>query len=321
MVAERVCKSFGSLEVLKDVNFKVEKGEVVTLLGPNGAGKSTLMRILTGILLPTAGAVWIEGHRMDREPLLAKRHLGYLPEQTPFYTELTVREYLHFVAAAKGLNPAVQKEKVQEVLRRCDIEEFSNRRMGILSKGTLRRVGIAQAIVNDPSVLVLDEPTSGLDPSQASSFRDLILELKKQTAIVLSTHLMIDASELSDRILFMHKGRILLEDTVEGLKKRFTERDVYQVRLRTRGDVETEDSIRKVLDEIEGILEVKAFPNFDPHAWMLSVFTQPGWNPTSKLLPLLTSRNWDLLELHQKTMDLEEVFGEITLAAQTRGGQ
>jgi len=193
--------------------------------------------------------------------------------------------------------------------------------MGILSKGTLRRVGIAQAIVNDPSVLVLDEPTSGLDPSQASSFRDLILELKKQTAIVLSTHLMIDASELSDRILFMHKGRILLEDTVEGLKKRFTERDVYQVRLRTRGDVETEASIRKVLDEIEGILEVKAFPNSDPHAWMLTVFTQPGWNPTSKLLPLLTSRNWDLLELHQKTMDLEEVFGEITRGAQPKGGQ
>ena len=240
MVVERVCKRFGALEVLKDVSFQVEKGEVVTLLGPNGAGKSTLMRILTGILLPTSGTVWIEGHRMDREPLLAKRHLGYLPEQTPFYAELTVREYLHFVAAAKGVSPAGQKEKVQEVLRRCDIEEFQNRRMGILSKGTLRRVGIAQAIVNDPSVLVLDEPTSGLDPSQASSFRDLILELKKETAIVLSTHLMIDASELSDRILFMHKGRILLEDTVEGLKKRFSERDLYQVRIRTKGNIETE---------------------------------------------------------------------------------
>lgn len=321
MVVERVCKRFGSLEVLKDVSFRVERGKVVTLLGPNGAGKSTLMRILTGILLPASGTVWIEGHRMDREPLQAKRHLGYLPEQTPFYPELTVLEYLRFVAAAKGVQPAVQKEKVQEVLHRCDIEEFQNRRMGILSKGTLRRVGIAQAIVNNPSVLILDEPTSGLDPSQALIFRNLILELKKETAIVLSTHLMIDASALSDQVLFMHRGQILLEDTVEGLKKRFAERNAYEVRIRTKGSAETEASIRKVLSEIEGILEVNASLVSDPHTWRMTVFTQPGWNPASGFLPALTSRNWDLLELQQRTMDLEEVFGEITRGVQTRSGQ
>jgi len=313
VVVENVGKRFGSLEVLKNVSFRVEKGEVLTLLGPNGAGKSTLMRILTGILLPSTGVVWIDGIRMDSEPEQAKKRLGYLPEQTPFYPELAVEEYLRFVAAAKGVDPAIQKEKVQEVIQRCDLEEYRNRRMGTLSKGTLRRVGIAQAIVNDPSVLVLDEPTSGLDPSQALSFRELILALRPQTAIVLSTHLMIDASQLGTRVLFIHKGQILLEDTVEGLKKRFAERDVYQLRIRLKGEGETEDSILKGLSGIEGVQEVKAFPSVDPCVWDLSVCTLSGWNPTSAFLPLLRDRNWDLLELHQKTMSLEEVFAQITM--------
>ncbi|MCX7787343.1 MAG: ABC transporter ATP-binding protein [Spirochaetes bacterium] len=319
VVVENISKRFGSLEVLENVNFRVEKGEVLTLLGPNGAGKSTLMRILTGILLPSTGVVWIDGVRMDVDPVQAKRHLGYLPEQTPLYPELTVEEYLCFVAAAKGVEPAKQKERVREVIHHCDIEEYRNRRMGTLSKGTLRRVGIAQAIVNDPSVLILDEPTSGLDPSQALSFRELISALRPHTAIVLSTHLMADASQLGTRVLFIHKGRILLEDTVEGLKRRFAERDVYQLKIRVKGERETEDSILKVLSGIEGVQEVKVSPLADPFVWDLIIFTFPDWNPTRSFLPLLGSRNWELIELQQKTMSLEEVFAQITARTQEVG--
>lgn len=321
---QNVGKRFGSLEVLKNINFRVEGGEVLTLLGPNGAGKSTLMRILTGILLPSTGSVRIDGYRMDTEPVRAKKHLGYLPEQTPLYPELSVEEYLRFVAAAKGVNPAKQKEKVLEVIQRCDIEEYRNQRMGTLSKGTLRRVGIAQAIVNEPSVLVLDEPTSGLDPSQASSFRELIQSLRPHTAIVLSTHLMIDASQLGTRILFIHKGQILLEDTVEGLKKRFSERDMYQLRIRVKGEGEPEDVILNALSGIENLKEVRVSPSTDPFVWDLTVFAQPGWNPTGSILPILAARNWELVELHQKTMELDEVFAQITQGtwdANTRAGQ
>ncbi len=335
VVVEKVGKRFGSLEVLSNVSFRVEKGEVLTLLGPNGAGKSTLMRILTGILLPSIGTVRVSGFRMDSEPVQAKKYLGYLPEQTPFYPELSVEEYLRFAAAAKGVPPARQKEKVDEVIQQCDIEEFRKRRMGTLSKGTLRRVGIAQAIVNDPSVLILDEPTSGLDPSQAMCFRELILALRTKAAIVLSTHLMIDASFLSSRVLFIHKGKILLEDTVEGLKERFAQKDLYQVRVRLKREGESEDSILRAVGGVEGILEVKAIPSPDPLIWDLMVFAVPGFNPTGSFLPALGARNWDLLELRQKTMTLEEVFAQLTKdatintrdattntgTAQTKGGQ
>ena len=218
IVVENLTKVYGARVAVDNVNFNIAKGEIVGFLGPNGAGKSTTMRMLTGFLSPTAGRVTIGGHDMAENPIEAKQLLGYLPESPPLYPEMTVRDYLNFVAQLKGLDKAKRKERLAFVLEKCFLQDRVDQVIGQLSKGYKQRVGIAQALIHNPPVLILDEPTSGLDPQQIIQIRALIAELAVDHTIILSTHILPEVQTTCNRVLIISGGKLVAEGSAEQLE-------------------------------------------------------------------------------------------------------
>ena len=212
-------KSYRDLKAVNDVTFKVDKGEILGFLGPNGAGKTTTMRILTGALPPTSGRVKVAGFDVFEQPVEVKKRIGYLPENPPVYTDMTARAYLRFVASIKGVPRGMRKRRVAEAMDKCLIGDVQHRLIGRLSKGYRQRVGLAQAIINDPHVLILDEPTIGLDPAQIIEVRELIKSLAGKHTIVLSTHILPEVVATCQRVLMIAQGRIVADDTLAGLQK------------------------------------------------------------------------------------------------------
>ncbi|MFH1360828.1 MAG: ABC transporter ATP-binding protein [Candidatus Omnitrophota bacterium] len=208
----KISKYFGSVEALKDISFEITKGEIVGFLGPNGAGKTTLMRILTGYLPPSKGRVSVAGFDMARNPLSAKQRIGYLPEIPPLYKDMVVRDYLKFSAKLKGVPFKQFRKKIDKALDDCHIRDVSSKTIGTLSKGYQQRVGIAQAIVHDPEVLILDEPTSGLDPLQIIQVRNLIKDLEERRTVILSTHILSEIEQIAKRVIIIHQGSIVKDD-------------------------------------------------------------------------------------------------------------
>ncbi len=208
---EGLTKRYGAISAIEDLTFSVEKGEIVGFLGLNGAGKTTTMRILTGFIPPTAGRASIAGHDVSSESLEARRHVGYLPENAPLYTDVPVRTYLDFVGKVKGLEPAARRRQIDEVLAACAIEDAADRLIGRLSKGYRQRVGLAQALLGNPDVLILDEPTSGLDPAQIREIRELIRRLAGERTVILSTHILPEVEMICSRVLIVHRGRLLAD--------------------------------------------------------------------------------------------------------------
>src|SRR5262245_20125822 len=206
-------KVFGAVEAVGGISFRVEPGEIVGFLGPNGAGKTTTMRILAGIFPPTSGEVRIAGHDPLREPLACRRAVGYFPEYAPFYPELRVERYLRFVAALKHVPRAARPGAVAEVLASCGLERVAHRRIGTLSKGYRQRVGLAQALVGDPPILILDEPTIGLDPEQVSEIRDFVRALRGNRTVFFSSHILSEVEALCERVIVIARGRLLGEGT------------------------------------------------------------------------------------------------------------
>ena len=217
---EHITKRYGRVTAVDDVSFKVEKGEILGFLGPNGAGKTTTMRILTGYMPPTDGKATVAGFDVFTHPVEAKRRTGYLPETPPLYPDMTVREYLDFVARIKGVPPAERKSRVDNVMQRTHVADMASRHCGKLSKGYRQRVGLAQAIIHNPEVLILDEPTAGLDPKQIIETRDLIRGLAGNHTIVLSTHILPEVSQTCQRVVIINKGRVVAVDTPENLTAR-----------------------------------------------------------------------------------------------------
>jgi ABC-2 type transport system ATP-binding protein len=212
-------KRFGSLTAVDHISFSVERGEVVGFLGPNGAGKSTAMRIISGFMEPTSGQAWIDGHDSHTDPIAARRRLGYLPEGAPAYPDMTPIAFLHFIAEIRGLSGAAAEERIAEVVRRVHLEGVLRQPIETLSKGFKRRVGLAQAILHDPKVLVMDEPTDGLDPNQKHEVRTLIREMGRSKAIVLSTHILEEVEAVCTRAIIITRGRIVFDgkpDELEG---------------------------------------------------------------------------------------------------------
>jgi ABC-2 type transport system ATP-binding protein len=206
-------KRFGAFTAVDDISFKVERGEVVGFLGPNGAGKSTTMKIIAGFLEPTSGSAFVAGHNAQTDQIAARRRLGYLPEGAPAYPDMTVGAFLEFVASMRGLDRATARRRLAELVERIDLAEVWNRRIEALSKGFKRRVGIAQALVHDPDVLILDEPTDGLDPNQKHEMRELIRTLAPDKAIVISTHILDEVEAICTRALIIARGRLLVDST------------------------------------------------------------------------------------------------------------
>jgi ABC-2 type transport system ATP-binding protein len=225
--AKDLTKTYGELRAVDGVSFKVDPGEILGFLGPNGAGKTTTMRILTGFLPPTSGQVVVAGYDVQEQPMEVKRRIGYLPETPPLYSDLSVLSYLSFVAKIKGIPKAERQGRIDWVLTRCGLSEVRSRLIGNLSKGFRQRVGLAQAIVHKPDVLVLDEPTIGLDPRQIREIRELIRELSKEHTIILSTHILPEVTMICTRAVIINRGRIVLEGKVADLTRERTLEEVF----------------------------------------------------------------------------------------------
>jgi ABC-2 type transport system ATP-binding protein len=234
LVARELSKRYGPFQALHGVSFSLQQGEVVGFLGPNGAGKSTTMKILTGYVAPSSGSALIAGHDLARDPLACRRAIGYLPEELPLYLDMTVTAYLDHVARLKGIARSARRREVVDALAAAWLGENAHRHIRKLSKGNRQRVGLAQALIGRPRILILDEPTSGLDPSQVAHFRDLIRTLSAGHTILLSTHILAEVEACCSRVVVVHRGRTVAEEPIEALRRRATQ--VTRLRLRTRAD-------------------------------------------------------------------------------------
>ena len=222
---EKVCKNYGNIEAVKDVDFSAEKGEIIALLGPNGAGKSTLMNMIAGYLSPTSGDIFVCGKDISQSPLWGKENIGFLPEGAPLYADLSVKSFLNYMAELRGCG----KKRVDEVIEVSKIEQVAKQKVETLSKGYQRRVGFAQSILGNPKVLLLDEPTDGLDPNQKKHIRSLIKKMSKDKCIVISTHLLEEAEDLCNRIVLLNKGKIVADGTLADILKKYKKTSLENV--------------------------------------------------------------------------------------------
>lgn len=292
-------KRYNDVTVVNDVSFSVARGEVLGFLGPNGAGKTTTMRMLTGYLPATSGQITIAGHDIQREPLKARSRIGYLPEGVPLYPEMTVSGYLDHMARLR--NVANRRDAVERAMGLVHMSERANHQIGKLSKGQRQRVGLAQALLHDPDVLILDEPTVGLDPRQIIEVRELIRELGATRTVILSTHILPEVSMLCNRVVIIKKGEVVAVDTPAGLTARLQGADRVELRVQ----VDTIDATP--LLQIAGVNSVT---NDAPGH--VVVETEPGRELRPAIAAVAIAQQWGLLELRQITLSLEEIFLELT---------
>ncbi|MCD6319554.1 MAG: ATP-binding cassette domain-containing protein [Candidatus Desulfofervidaceae bacterium] len=296
-----VSKWLGQRKILKDISFRVEKGEILGFLGPNGAGKTTTMRVLTGFFPPNEGSVKILGHDIVQNPLAVKQRLGYLPEHNPLYPEMTVEGYLRFAARIKGVEAKEETKRVNTVIAECGLEDVRYRLIRRLSKGYKQRIGLAQALVNDPEVLILDEPTIGLDPKQIYEIRQLIKSLAGKKTVILSTHILPEVSMVCTKVLIINRGQVVAEDTPAHLMAR-----EGQVEILVKAPIQT---LKQHLETVPEIKEIKIQPESE---YVRAVIrSSPGLDIRSLLAREIVQQGWDLLELTPKRASLEEVFVQL----------
>ncbi len=297
-------KYYGNFKAIEDVSFTVQRGEILGFLGPNGAGKTTTMRILTGYMPATAGVCRVGGLDVFEQPVAVKRQIGYLPENVPLYPEFTVFEYLQFVARIKGVPKADQPAVLERIIGRCGLESVRHRLIAQLSKGYRQRVGLAQALVHDPAVIVLDEPTIGLDPAQIREVRELIKGLGRDHTIILSSHILPEVSQVCDRVVIINKGRIVAEDTPENL----TVSAAGQATLLCR--VGGDEATVQALFAAEGLPGPGAVQREDGGLWRVTVpLDDPGRPP--QLARRIVEAGLELHELTPSRATLEDVFLEL----------
>jgi len=296
---EQLSRSFGAVTAVADVSFTVERGEILGFLGPNGAGKSTTMKMLSGNLAPGAGQILVDGFDLLDQPCQAKACIGYLPEQPPVYRELTVDEYLDYCARLNRIERARIKDAVAMAKERCGLTSVGRRLIGNLSKGYQQRVGIAQAIIHVPALVILDEPTVGLDPIQIREIRALIRELGQEHSVILSTHILPEVQAVCDRVQIIDKGALVYSDTIAGLDQRMQSSSILLAMHKPPAE--------QVLLSIAGVLSVDAVS--DEH---YRIHFDPQCNPAQQLVEASVSGNWCLYELVPERMSLEQVFVDIT---------
>ncbi len=293
-------KDYGARRAIENLTFEARQGEILGFLGPNGAGKTTTMRILSGYMPPTAGSAQVAGYDIISESLEVRRRVGYLPETVPLYNDMTVFDYLKFMADLRHLPRA--EDRVDTVLDMVGLIERADGYIGNLSKGMRQRVGLAQALLHRPEVLILDEPTIGLDPAQVVEVRNLIRELGKERTVLLSTHILSEAQQICDRVVIINKGRIVAEDSPENLQARLS--GAQRVSLRVRG--ESDELVEKIA-AIPGVQEVIALPE-----GVLEFQHAPGQDVRPEVARTIVRANYDLLEMQPVGMSLEEIFLELT---------
>jgi ABC-2 type transport system ATP-binding protein len=303
---ESLTKRYGEFEAVRDVSFEVEKGEILGFLGPNGAGKTTTLRILTCFMGPTSGRASIAGFDVVEESMQVRSRIGYLPEQVPLYREMTPRALLHFYGKLRGMNKPDRVERIDEVARTTAIDDVLDKAIGKLSKGYRQRVGLAQAMLHDPEVLILDEPTVGLDPRQIADTRSVIKELAGDHTVILSTHILPEVSMTCERVAIISEGRIVAKDTPDALVSSMAKHERTFVRVRGDG------SLERILEPVAGVSAVKVDRTAGGEGRGFIVESEVGSDPRPRIAETVVGSDLDLLELRPLAMSLEEIFVELT---------
>lgn len=296
-------KKYGPNWAVKDINFTVKKGEVVGFLGPNGAGKTTTMKIITGFMAPTEGVAKVGGLDVFEDPIAVKRMIGYLPETPPLYVDMRVADFLNYVGQLKGLKKAEIKLGVEKALEKTNLTEVRNRMIGNLSKGFRQRVGIAQALVHDPAVLILDEPTVGLDPKQVLEIRNLIKDLSGNRTVILSTHILPEVEATCERIIIINKGQIVAEDTIQGLSRRMSDSRKILVRVRREG------SLEKNIGALKGVKSIRPLKD-GQHTYEVEL--EKSEESCELLAEAVVKSGAGLVELRPLEASLEDIFLKLT---------
>jgi len=303
---QHLTKRYGRVTAVDDVSFRVERGEILGFLGPNGAGKTTTMRILTGYIPATEGKAIVAGFDVFDQPIEAKRRTGYLPETPPLYPDMSVAEYLNFVASIKGVPANEKRQRIQQVMIKTRIDDMANRLCSKLSKGYRQRVGLAQSIIHNPDVLILDEPTAGLDPKQIIETRQLIKELAGDHTIILSTHILPEVSQTCQRVVIINKGRVVAVDTPDNLTARLRGSETMYIQIDANG-LDASGALRRV----PGVTRVIESDRREP-AVGYEVESERGHDVRRELARIVVSSGWGLLELRPMRISLEDIFLSLT---------
>lgn len=294
-VAE-LTKIYGSQKAVDTISFSAQPGKILGFLGPNGAGKSTTMKVATGFIPPSEGTVEVCGIDVMNQPVEARKKIGYLPENNPLYLDMYVHEYLLFMAAAHGMKGSEAKARVKEMVDRCGLTKEQNKKIGMLSKGYRQRVGLAQALLHDPEVLILDEPTTGLDPNQLVEIRKLIKSISQDKTVILSTHIMQEVKALCDRVVIINQGKIVANDTLKNLMGN-------RVSLKVEFESDVDQKALEALGQVESL---------GAHQYVIS--TASGQDLRAILFKMAKENDWVILSMSQESQDLEEIFHQLTQA-------
>lgn len=313
---ENLCKDFGKFRAIDQVSFELKQGEVLGFLGPNGAGKTTTMRILTGFFPPSEGKVYIGGVELFKNPRDAKKKIGYLPESVSLYPDMRVEEFLRFVASVKGVPGRSRKEHLEGIMTRCGLMEMRKRLIGRLSKGYKQRVGLAQALVGDPDILVLDEPTNGLDPKQIIEIRKLIRELGRERSLIISTHILPEVSMVCDRVLIMNQGKVVASGTTGELEAGLTKALEVHVVI---GDRTRKDEALNILKSFTSAENVSVEEKDGNVAFCLTMGQGEDLRPA--ITRIFVQHQIPILEIRSGRLSLEEIFMKIVVSEKTAGGE
>ena len=310
---ENLSKSYDGVMAIQNLNFEIKKGEIVGFLGPNGAGKTTTMNILTCYLAPTNGTASLADFDIKKNSLEVRRRVGYLPEDNPLYEEMAVYEYLDFIAKMREITGEEKANRLKEVVDICGLKEVISKDIGQLSRGYKQRVGFAQAIFHNPDILIMDEPTSGLDPNQTREIRELIIKLKKEKTVVISTHILSEAQAISDRVMIINKGSIVADGTKEELERMVQGREIIYVKLET-----SPEEVIDPLTSLEGVESVKERDKEGDNIYGYEIGTTKGMDIRKSLHRFIDGKGWPMLELHREIVSLEDIFRQLT---EENGGQ
>lgn len=300
VILEHITKVFGDQRAVNNLSFEAKKGEVLGFLGPNGAGKTTTMKMITCFLPPTFGKVTVCGFDTLKNPLEVRRKIGYLPEHNPLYKDMYIKEYLHFVAGVHGIRKA--SKRVAEMIELTGLQKEEHKKISQLSKGYRQRVGLAQAMLHDPEVLILDEPTSGLDPNQLAEIRLLIQQLGEEKTVIFSTHIMQEVQAVCKRVLIINNGSLLADDPIEKLESRITGESVVTIVL---NEPVTES-------ELKGIPGLKSVKKINEYRWQLIAAAEVDLREST--FDFVVSKGWKLMEMHKEVYSVEDVFQKLTTA-------
>jgi len=298
---ENITKLYGVQKALDNISFEIKTGEIIGFLGPNGAGKSTLMKIITGYIPQTSGKIWVNNKDIDTNSLEIRKEIGYLPEHNPLYLDMYVKEYLGFIAGIYKLGNQ-KKTKITEIIEKTGLTQEQHKKIGALSKGYRQRVGLAQALIHDPKVLILDEPTTGLDPNQIVEIRNLISEVGKNKTVMLSTHIMQEVEAICHRTIIINNGLIVADDSTKDIKKHSNQS--YQTII-----VEFDNIVNKeILATVEGIVDLKSL---DSKNWLIQSLQNNDIR--ANIFNFAVKNNLTILSIQKKEKSLEEVFQELTI--------